>query len=89
MSDLMRDTIFGRLLQVASGGRLLPWEEEKNPSRLLHYNDTRPAVSYDISAGTSKDAKDDQETGEDYQIIDWDQNDPEVYLALVVSSDLC
>src|SRR5271155_613571 len=32
MSDLFRDTIFGQLVRLASGGRLLRYEEEIDPS---------------------------------------------------------
>ena len=37
MSELIRDTVFGHLLRYLSGGKLLPYAEERDPSLWKRY----------------------------------------------------
>jgi DHA1 family multidrug resistance protein-like MFS transporter len=44
MSELIRDTIFGRFVRLASGRKLLTYEEERNPEiwkQFVHHEKTR------------------------------------------------
>ena len=78
MQDLVRETIFGRLVHLVSGGKLFAPAEQRDPSRLQRYILTKSGSS----SGTSVNALDgeniDREKGSDYELIDWIENDPEV-----------
>jgi hypothetical protein len=80
MFDFFRDTVFGRLVQVASRGHLFSWEEQKDPLKLQGYHITEPPSSSETSIDTSINNHGDPEKGKDVQLVDWAANDPEVYL---------
>ena len=49
MSELFRDTIVGKILRLASRGKLYPFAEEKDPSlwrRYIHHNKTQEIATY-------------------------------------------
>lgn len=39
MAELIRDTVFGHFLRIISGGKVLPYEEERDPSLWKRYID--------------------------------------------------
>ena len=81
MSHPFRDTVFGRVSSLVSGGRLFRWEERKTPSRLDAY---RLVKGNDIASSPTPSEKFDDrgvldsEQGHDKQLVDWIENDPEV-----------
>ena len=66
----MRDTVFGRLLHLASGGRLFRWEEEKDPTILERYLDKQ-----NHSQSQSPDRNSLGEEGKDNYLVGWSEND--------------
>jgi len=92
MRNLLRESAFGRLVRLASGGKLFAYEEELNPSILQKY---QPIASESSSSTTLKTdgqqshSRDDQvtkpeniatpidqEKGADHLLVDWAPNDP-------------
>ena len=73
MKDLFRETMFGRLVHLASGGRFFRRDEELDPSTILQY-------SLDHSESSSRSNVDDIETdaekGRDKRLVEWSENDP-------------
>lgn len=80
MQDLIRETVFGRLVHLASGGKLFPPAEQRDPSRLQRYIVTKSASESEasITAATDDNEKVNPEKGKDFELIDWIENDPEV-----------
>ena len=80
MYDLIRDSVFGRVVQFASGGKVFPPLEVRDPSRLQHYALTTSSSNSSIAVApnASEGSKGDPEKGKDIQLVDWDENDPEV-----------
>jgi hypothetical protein len=99
MNNLLRETVFGRLVHLVSGGKFFQPEEQRDPSRLQRYIITKSASTSDESiratANAANDPKGDNEKGSDadtlnggdkvdpekgndFQLIDWIENDPEV-----------
>ena len=83
MRDLIRETVFGRIVHLVSGGKLFASEEQRDPSRLQRYIVTKSGSSSGTSVLPATDVlegeKVDQEKGTDYELIDWIENDPEVW----------
>ena len=80
MLDLIRDSVFGRLVQLASRGRVFSPLETRDPSRLEKYatSNSSSSSSIAIAANASGGNKADPEKGNDFQLVNWDENDPEV-----------
>ncbi|KAI9672465.1 MAG: hypothetical protein M1817_003231 [Caeruleum heppii] len=75
MFELIRESVFGQLVHLASAGKLFAREEQLDPSKLDKYAATR---SSSTSHSTSPDGeKIDPEKGRDYQLIEFAENDPE------------
>lgn len=81
MDDLIRETVFGRLVHSVSGGRLFQTVEERDPSILEKYRKSRSATESEISVNSGANAVDgvkkDPEKGKDFQLVDWTENDRE------------
>lgn len=84
MMDLFRETTFGRLVHLASGGKLFGYDEERDPSLLKKYQplvSDSSSTSLDIEAKTGSNPEKpailgDQEKGSDHLLVDWAPNDP-------------
>ena len=89
MKDLFRETAFGRLVRLISGGKLFGYEEELNPLFLKKY---QPNDSGTLSSSTSLPADSkhtqpdegqetpiplDQEKGSDHLLVGWAPDDPQ------------
>ena len=89
MKDLFRETVFGRLIHLVSGGKLFNYDEELSPSTLQKY---QPKQSQSWSASTSLQVDDrenhqidgqeqpittDREKGPDHLLVDWTIDDPQ------------
>ena len=91
--DLFRETTFGRLLRLVSGGKLFAYDEELDPSNLKPYQNIDSKTSSSSTSlnldGTQKHNQNgpisdsanppiaDQEKGPDYLLVDWTTNDPQ------------
>lgn len=81
MHQLFRETVFGRLVHLASGGKFFPSEEQSDPSRLQRYMKSNSASSSGTSIKSTdvpEGEKVNPEKGLDFELIDWIENDPEV-----------
>lgn len=73
MKYLFRETVFGRLVHLAPGRRLLVRDEELDPSTILRYSlDSSEASSRSDIKGIQTDI----EKGEDQRMVEWAENDP-------------
>ena len=83
MRSFFRDTVFGRIANLASGGRAFPEEEQRDRSRLQRYVVKKIPLDSETSTEAGQDntkaEKIDPERGNDFQLVDWIENDPEVY----------
>jgi hypothetical protein len=86
MQDLIRETVFGRLVHLASGGKFFPTPEQRDPSILQRYIVNKSASGSETSITAPEDATPDPdnekkannpEQGRDFELIDWLENDPE------------
>lgn len=90
MKDLFRESTFGRLLRVVSGGRIFGYDEELNPLFLQRYqaNNVELVSSTSTSLavagrpshqddGQEKLVPTDREKGPDNLLVDWAINDPQ------------
>ena len=81
MRDLLRETIFGRLVHLASGGKLFQTVEQLDPSKLDRYRTTDSRSTSRNSIEGPADAvggtKADPEKGKDFKLVDWTENDQE------------
>lgn len=73
MKDLFRETVFGRLVHLASGGRFFRRDEELDPSTILQYGLNHSESS---SRSNLKDSQTDKEKGKDRSLVEWSENDP-------------
>ena len=73
MKDLFRETVFGRLVHLASGGRFFKRDEELDPSTVLRYSLNQSESS---SRSNLRDTQTDKEKGEDKNLVEWSENDP-------------
>jgi hypothetical protein len=53
MNGLFRETVFGRIVHLASGGKLFQTEEQRDPSRLQRYMLAKSASTSDESIKTA------------------------------------
>jgi MFS transporter, DHA1 family, multidrug resistance protein len=81
MNDLFRETVFGRIVHLASGGKFFQQEEQRDPSRLQRHIITKPVS---ISVETLQDAAEppafldsDSEKGSDEDTLPGDEVNPE------------
>jgi len=90
MQDLIRETVFGRLAHLASGGKFFPPAEQRDPSRVERYmvnnNDNKSAsgsetsitaADQDVPSNENEKKVINPEQGTDFELIDWIENDPE------------
>jgi hypothetical protein len=103
MRDLIRETVFGRLVHLLSRGKLFPPEEQRDPSRLQRYIVTKSASTSGTSIRANIDALEsgdadppkgdipnrDPEKGGDFQLVDWIPNDPEVRNHFIPPPAIC
>lgn len=91
MKELFRETVFGRLVRLASGGKFFAYEEELDPSTLQKYlpsasesssttppQDERRDTNQEDDKGSGSEkssAPTDQEKGADHLLVDWAPND--------------
>lgn len=73
MKDLFRETVFGRLVHLASGRRFFRRDEELDPSTILRYS---PDNSESSSISNGKEIQADIERGKDKRLVEWAENDP-------------
>lgn len=83
MNNLLGETVFGRILHLASGGRLFQPAEQRDPLMLQKYMPSKSASSetsieedgHGPEARKVERMKGDTEKGQDFQLIDWTEND--------------
>ena len=87
MPDLIADSVFGRIVNLASGGKVFAPIEQRDPSRLVPYAAPKSTSSSDSNLPVEPaldekadhaDDGDGAEKGTDTQLVDWLENDPEV-----------
>jgi hypothetical protein len=82
MYDLIRETFFGRIVHLASRGKLFPAAEQRDPSKVQRYTTIKSVFTSRTSECATPDApegeKVDPESGRNFQLVEWDENDPEV-----------
>ena len=82
MCDLIRETFFGRILHFVSRGNLFLMAEQKDPSKVQRYTKLESAFTCRTSEYVVPDAlegeKVDLESDRNFQLVEWDENDPEV-----------
>lgn len=73
MKDLFRETVFGRLVHLASGSWFSRRDEELDPSTMLQYS-----VDHSESSSRShvNQIHSDIEKGKDTRLVEWAENDP-------------
>lgn len=78
MAQLIHDSFAGRLLRHLSGGKLFPFEEDKNPSLLKQFSiETGPSTEK-MSPDAGRNAESAEE-GNDAHLVGWyGPDDPEV-----------
>ena len=88
MMDLFRESTFGRIVRLVSGGKLFAYSEEADPSYLEKYQ-LIDSESSSLPASLNSDTKltrqnggqegpttiDNQEKGADHLLVDWAPND--------------
>ena len=81
MYDLIGETFFGRIIHLASRGRLFPAAEQLDPSKVQRYT-TKSGLNSRTSEYATPDAPEgeevDPEKGHNFQLVEWDKDDPEV-----------
>ncbi|KAI9789149.1 MAG: hypothetical protein M1833_002766 [Piccolia ochrophora] len=81
MAGLVHDSVFGRLVHLASRGKIFPPAEQRDPSMLQRYAKPVSTSTSETSVGAARDVPEpkatDPEKGSDYQLVDWTENDPE------------
>ena len=83
MSQLIHDSLFGRVLRHLSHGRLFPFEEDRNPALLKHFTVETSSTGDKPSIHSSDEEK--AEKGRDENVVDWyGPDDPEVSSSLLV-----
>ena len=82
MYDLIGETFFGRIIHLASQGKMFPTAEQRDPSKVQRYRITGSASTSRTLEYATPDAlegeKVDPEIGRNSQLVEWDENDPEV-----------
>lgn len=81
MKGLFRETAFGRVAYLVSGGKLFAYEEELDPSLLKRYAisvTSTPTSSrmFEVDNHVPEKRTVDAELGKDYLLVDWNENDP-------------
>jgi hypothetical protein len=69
MAQLLQGTFFGHFLHFASGGKLLPFEEQKNPSLLKQFS-VESQSAENGTPGYGNNAEN-AEKGKDVQLVGW------------------
>ena len=88
MLDIIAESTFGRALHVVSRGKLFPTLEQRDPSLLLPYQHKEPASPQletirsltrvpTTSSIFSRRLASTSEKGQDYQLVDFTEHDPE------------
>ena len=72
MRDLFRETVFGRLVHLASEGRFFRRDEELDPSTILPYS-LDPSES--SSRSNINESQTDVEKGKDKRLVEWAEDD--------------
>ena len=82
MYDLIREAFFGRIVNFASRGKLFLTAEQRDPSKVRRYTILSSAFTSATLEYSTPDAlegeKVDPESGRKFQLVQWDENDPEV-----------
>jgi hypothetical protein len=82
MYDLIRETFFGQIVHLASRGKLFLAAEQRDPSKILRYTKIKSTLNSRTAEHATQDAlesdKVDPEIGPNFQLVEWDENDPEV-----------
>ena len=82
MYDLIRETFFGRIVHLVSRGKLFLTAEQRDPSKVQRYTIIKSIFTSRASEYVTPDAlegeKIDPESGRNSQLVEWDENDPEV-----------
>ena len=82
MYDLIRETLFGRMVHLASRGKLFQTVEQRDPSKVLRYKMSDSVSTSGPFESTTTNAprveKVDPENGSDFQLVEWVEYDEEV-----------
>jgi hypothetical protein len=81
MHDFVRETVFGRIVHYASGGRLFSMAEQRAISKAQKYaaGSTSTSITFgDTTTDTPETQMVDLENDNKFQLVDWEENDPEV-----------
>ena len=61
MKELVRDTVFGHFLRLVTGGRVLPYEEDRDPSLWKRYIDVEKSGRMAHHGHTEDEEEDEEE----------------------------
>ncbi len=61
MKELVRDTVLGHFLRLVTGGRVLPYEEDRDPSLWKRYIDKEKSGRMAHHGHTEEEEKDEEE----------------------------
>jgi hypothetical protein len=81
MHDFFRETVFGRIVHYVSRGRLFSMAEQRAISKAQKYaaGSTSTSITFgDTTADTPETQMVDLENDNKFQLVDWEENDPEV-----------
>ena len=73
MKDLFRETLFGNLVRLLSGGKYLAHDDVYDRKTIQGY---KTAISESSSASDIKGSSVDPEKGKDARLVEWAQDDP-------------
>lgn len=73
--SFFQDTTFGHVVRFISGGRIFSWKENHDEDARLQYIYDSGKPGHDASSGGEL------EKGNEYQLIDFLPDDPQVYCA--------
>ena len=73
MKDLFRETVFGSLVRLVSGGKLLSYEDEVDQYTLQQPSPSEP----DSKSPSPERGHADSEKGKDSWLVEWTMHDPD------------
>ena len=76
MKELIRDTVFGHFLRIVSGGKMFPFEEDRNPSIWKRYIDKEKSGRM-AHHGTTEEEQEEEKQEENDKEKDDAANDTE------------
>jgi DHA1 family multidrug resistance protein-like MFS transporter len=72
MRDTIRDSAFGHFMHAVSGGKLFAWDDKQDPNT----SSTAASSTNTLPVATPTHTNEATEKGSDYELVDWQENDP-------------